>query len=131
MVRCVGAVAFFFFLKGKTAGYMDTIVTIIIMFGWVVLNFTAGAKLVAEYTPISYDISVIIVGVIILIYLIAGGFDAVVKTDIVQTFGIFLLFVLMMYLLTTTSTKPGLAFMDLFSIPAMQIVNFYCYMFRT
>jgi Na+/proline symporter len=116
---------FFFFLKGKTAGYMATIVTIIIMFGWVVLNFTAGAKLVAEYTPISYDLSVIIVGVIILIYLLAGGFDAVVKTDIVQTFGIFLLFVLMMYLLTTTSTKPGLAFMDLFSIPLMQIISFF------
>lgn len=116
---------FFFFLKGKTAGYLATIVTIIIMFGWVVLNFTAGAKLVSEYTPISYGLSVIIVGSIILVYLVAGGFDAVVKTDIVQTFGIFLLFVLMMYLLTTTGTKPGLSFMDLFSIPAMQIVSFF------
>jgi SSS family solute:Na+ symporter len=48
-----------------------------------------------------------------------------VKTDIVQTFGIFLLFVLMMYLLTTTNTKPGLSFMDLFSLPAMQIVSFF------
>ena len=82
---------FFFFLKGKTAGYLATLITIIIMFGWVVLNFTAGAKLVSEYTPISYNLSVIIVGVIILFYLLAGGFDAVVKTDIVQTFGIFLL----------------------------------------
>jgi sodium/proline symporter len=116
---------FFFFLKGKTAGYLATIVTIIIMFGWVVLNFTAGAKLVSEYTPISYGMSVIIVGSIILIYLVAGGFDAVVKTDIVQTIGIFLLFVLMMYLLSTTGTKPGLAFMDLFSIPASQIVSFF------
>ena len=116
---------FFFFLKGKTAGYLATIATIIIMFGWVVLNFTAGAKLVSEYTPISYDLSVIIVGAIILAYLIAGGFDAVVKTDIVQTFGIFLLFVLMMFLLTTTSSKPELAFMDLFSIPASQIISFF------
>jgi len=116
---------FFFFFKGRFAGYLATIITITIMFGWVVLNFTAGAKLVSEYTPISYDISVIIVGVIILLYLLAGGFDAVVKTDIVQTFGIFLLFVLMMYLLTTTSTKPDLVFMDLFSIPAMQIISFF------
>ena len=116
---------FFFFLKGKTAGYLATIATIIIMFGWVVLNFTAGAKLVSEYTPISYDLSVIIVGGIILAYLIAGGFDAVVKTDIVQTFGIFLLFVLMMYLLTTSASKPKLAFMDLFSIPASQIISFF------
>ncbi len=116
---------FFFFLKGRFAGYLATIITIIIMFGWVVLNFTAGAKLVSEYTPISYDLSVIIVGVIILAYLVAGGFDAVVKTDVVQTFGIFLLFVLMMYLLSTTSTKPDVIFMDLFSIPPMQIISFF------
>lgn len=116
---------FFFFFKGKYAGYLATVITIIIMFGWVVLNFTAGAKLVSEYTPISYDLSVIIVGVIILAYLVAGGFDAVVKTDIVQTFGIFLLFVLMMYLLSSSSTKPEVIFMDLFSIPTMQIISFF------
>ncbi|PID91836.1 MAG: hypothetical protein CSA96_06325 [Bacteroidetes bacterium] len=116
---------FFFFLKGKTAGYLATTVTIVIMFGWVVLNFTAGAKLVAEYTSISYDLSVVIVGVIILLYLTAGGFDAVVKTDIVQTFGIFLLFVLMMYLLSTGETKPDLVAADLFSIPAMQLISFF------
>ena len=116
---------FFFFFKGKYAGILATVITIIIMFGWVVLNFTAGAKLVSEYTPISYNLSVIIVGVIILAYLVAGGFDAVVKTDIVQTFGIFLLFVLMMYLLSTSSTKPEVVFMDLFNLPPMQIISFF------
>ncbi|MFO7669835.1 MAG: sodium:solute symporter family protein [Bacteroidales bacterium] len=116
---------FFYFLKGRFAGYLATIITIIIMFGWVVLNFTAGAKLVSEYTPISYNLSVIIVAGIILAYLIAGGFDAVVKTDVIQTFGIFLLFVLMMYLLTTTPNKPELRFLDLFHIPAMKIISFF------
>jgi len=116
---------FFFFLKGKFAGYLATIITITVMFGWVVLNFTAGGKLVSEYTAISYDFSVIIVGVIILLYLLAGGFDAVVKTDVIQTVGIFLLFVLMMYLLLTTNTKPELAFMDLFNLPAGQIISFF------
>lgn len=116
---------FFFHLKGRTAGYLATLATITIMFGWVVLNFTAGARLISEYTPISYDLSVIIVGLIILFYLLAGGFDAVVKTDMVQTFGIFLLFVLMVYLLVTTDTKPALVFADLFSIPTQQIISFF------
>lgn len=116
---------FFFFLKGRFAGYLATIITIIIMFGWVVLNFTAGAKLISEYTPITYGFSVIIVGVIILLYLMAGGFDAVVKTDIIQTIGIFLLFILMMYLLFTTQSKPELVFMDLFRTPALEIVSFF------
>jgi Na+/proline symporter len=116
---------FFFFMKGRFAGYLATIITIIIMFGWVVLNFIAGAKLISEYTPITYGFSVIIVGVIILLYLMAGGFDAVVKTDIIQTIGIFLLFVLMMYLLLTTHSKPSLAFMDLFETPVQEIVSFF------
>ena len=116
---------FFFYLKGRTAGYLSAIVVIIIMFGWVVLNFTAGAKLVQEYTPISYNWSVIIIAVIILFYLIAGGFKAVVKTDIIQTLGIFLLFILMIYLLVTSETKPKIAFGELFSIPTKEIINFF------
>lgn len=116
---------FFFHLKGKTAGYLSAIVVVIIMFGWVVLNFTAGAKLVQEYTPISYDFSVILIGVIILIYLLAGGFKAVVRTDIIQTGGIFLLFILMIYLLVTTTVKPNLAFSELFNIPTKEIINFF------
>lgn len=116
---------FFFFYKGRWAGYLSAIVVIIIMFGWVVLNFTAGAKLVQEYTPINYDWSVIIIATIILIYLLAGGFKAVVKTDIIQTIGIFLLFILMIYLLVKSETKPKLEFAELFSIPTKEIVNFF------
>jgi len=116
---------FFFFLKGPFAGYLATLITIIIMFGWVVLNFIAGAKLISEYTPISYNFSVVIVGVIILLYLIAGGFDAVVKTDVIQTVGIFLLFVLMMYLLMATDAKPRLIVGELFAIPVKEIISFF------
>ncbi len=116
---------FFFFLKGRFAGYLATLITIIIMFGWVVLNFIAGAKLISEYTPINYNLSVILVGAIILLYLLAGGFDAVVKTDIIQTIGIFLLFVLMVYLLISTHIRPSLAFMDLFNIPPMKIISYF------
>lgn len=116
---------FFFFFKGRAAGYLSAIVVIIIMFGWVVLNFTAGAKLVQEYTPISYNWSVIIIGVIILSYLVAGGFKAVVKTDIIQTLGIFLLFVLMIYLLINTESRPKIVVSEFFSIPTSEIINFF------
>ncbi len=116
---------FFFYSKGKTAGYLSAIVVIIIMFGWVVLNFTAGAKLVEAYTPINYNWSVLLIGVIIIAYLIAGGFKAVVKTDIIQTLGIFLFFVLMIYLLVNSETKPKIVISDLFAIPTKEIINFF------
>ena len=116
---------FFFFLKGRFAGYLATLIVVIIMFGWVVLNFIAGAKLVSEYTPISYEFSVLIVGAVILAYLVAGGFSAVVKTDLIQTIGIFLLFILMIYLLIVSPTKPAIIFLDLFRIPVTEMVSFF------
>ena len=116
---------FFFYLKGKTAGYLSAIVVIIIMFGWVVLNFTAGAKLVEAYTPINYNWSVLLIGLIIIVYLIAGGFKAVVKTDIIQTLGIFLFFILMIYLLVNSETKPKIVISDLVAIPTKEIINFF------
>jgi sodium/proline symporter len=116
---------FFFFLKGRFAGYLASVIVMIIMFGWVVLNFTAGAKLIEEYTPISYEFSVIIVGVIILLYLLMGGFNAVVKTDIIQTMGIFLLFVLMLFLIITSTSTITISPRELFSIPVFQIVSFF------
>lgn len=116
---------FFFFLKGRFAGYLATLIVIVIMFGWVVLNFIAGAKLIEEYTVINYDFSVIIIGLIILLYLLAGGFSAVVKTDIIQTLGIFLLFILMIYLYVKTEAKPKIMIIDLFKIPPMKLISFF------
>lgn len=116
---------YFFHTKGKVAGYLSAIVVVIIMFGWVVLNFIAGAKLVEEYTPINYNLSVIIIGVIILIYLVAGGFRAVVRTDVIQTGGIFLLVVLMIYLMISTPIKPHFALAGLFAMPVKEIINFF------
>jgi Na+/proline symporter len=116
---------FFFFTKGRFAGYLSTLIVVIIMFGWVVLNFIAGGKVVSEYTPISFNLSVIIVAAVILAYLIAGGFHAVVRTDMIQTVGIFLLFILMIYLLIASPTKPHIVFMDLFRISVMELVSFF------
>lgn len=116
---------FFFFTKGRFAGYLSTLIVVIIMFGWVVLNFIAGGKLVAEYTPISYELSVILVAGVILTYMLIGGFRAVVVTDIIQSVGIFLLIILMIYLLIAAPVKPKILFMDLFAIPVKEIVSFF------
>ena len=116
---------FFFFYKGKFAGYLSTIIVVTIMFGWVVLNFIAGGKLVEEYTPINYEWSVFLVAGVILAYLVAGGFKAVVITDMIQSVGILLLLVLMIYLLIAAPEKPQIAFMDLFKIETQEMISFF------
>ena len=116
---------FFFDKKGKITGFLVSLVVLISMFGWVIVNFTGGAKVITEYSALSFELSVILMGVIILTYLLIGGFKAVVKTDIIQTVGISLLFILMIYLLFNFGGSLTSAEFNLFSIPAGQIINFF------
>jgi SSS family solute:Na+ symporter len=56
---------------------------------------------------------------------LAGGFRAVVKTDIVQTIGIFLLVILMIYLLFTSEGSIAIVPSDLFSLPFSKVFSFF------
>jgi Na+/proline symporter len=116
---------FFFDKKGKITGYLVSLVVLLSMFGWVIVNFTGGAKVITEYSALSFELSIILMGVVILTYLLIGGFKAVVKTDIIQSIGISLLFILMIFLLFSFGGSLTLAEFNLFSIPVGQIVNFF------
>lgn len=116
---------FFFDQKGRLTGYLVSIVVFLSMFGWVIVNFTGGAKVISEYSALSFELSIILMGIVILTYLLIGGFKAVVKTDVIQTLGISLLFVLMLFLLLTSGSSLTFADFNLFSIPMGQIINFF------
>jgi len=116
---------FFFDQKGKLTGYLVSIVVFLSMFGWAIVNFTGGAKVISEYSALSFELSIILMGLVILTYLLIGGFKAVVKTDVIQTIGILLLFVLMLFLLFTSGSSLTSADFNLFSIPVGQIINFF------
>lgn len=116
---------FFFDQKGKLTGYLVSVVVFLSMFGWVIVNFTGGAKVISEYSVLSFELSIILMGIVILTYLLVGGFKAVVKTDVIQAFGISLLFILMLFLLFTSGNSLASADFNLFSIPVGQIVNFF------
>lgn len=116
---------FFFDQKGRLTGYLVSIVVFLSMFGWVVVNFTGGVKVISEYSALNFKSSVILMGIVILTYLLIGGFKAVVKTDVVQTLGIFLLFILMIFLFFTPGNSLIPADFNLFSIPVGQIINFF------
>lgn len=116
---------FFFDQKGKLTGYLVSIIVFITMFGWVVVNFTGGAKVISEYSSLSFESSIILMGVVILTYLLIGGFKAVVKTDVIQGMSIFLLFILMLFLLLTSGSSLTSADFSLFSIPVGHIITFF------
>lgn len=116
---------FFFDRFGKVAGYLAGLIVFTTMLGWLIVNLIGGGKILEQFTPLGYEWSVISVGAVILVYVFVGGFKAVVKTDIIQSLGIVLLFILMVYLLVTGNTNLKPADFNLFSIPIVQLISFF------
>ncbi len=78
---------------GLKTGLIATIVIIIWFLLVVIVQFIAGARIISAISPVNYIIAVLLMGFIVLIYSLMGGFRAVVRTDIFQylVFGILLL----------------------------------------
>ncbi|OGI29726.1 MAG: hypothetical protein A2288_02645 [Candidatus Moranbacteria bacterium RIFOXYA12_FULL_44_15] len=116
---------YFFDKKGRLAGFLVSLVVVISMFGWVIVNFTGGAKIITEYSAVNFESAVIIMGIVVLSYLTIGGFKAVVKTDFIQAFGLFTILGLIIISLMSNVSSFSKVNVDFFSIPAGQIINFF------
>jgi len=71
---------------------------IFVLFTAVVINqFIAGGVVLSHISSFSYSTAVVICGAVILIYLLFGGFRAVIKTDIFQYVSIVFLLILLFF----------------------------------
>ncbi len=75
---------YYYKLYDKKSSYWASGINLITMFGLFLINLIATAKVFAFYTHINYPLAVVIVALVILIYLLLAGFNAVVNTDILQ-----------------------------------------------
>ena len=86
---------YFKYNYGKKASIFASLVSIFLMFGFAMLNLIAGTKIFTFFTGWPFWLCAILMTLIILIYLLLGGFKAVAKTDILQYAAmVFILFVL-------------------------------------
>lgn len=69
---------------GKKVAILASLLTIFLMFGVMVLNIIAGSKIFVFFTSWPFWLCATITVVIVMIYLLLGGYDAVVKTDRIQ-----------------------------------------------
>ena len=67
----------------KTALYV-MIAIFIFYFGALIAQFVGSGKILTEITGMNYSVSVIVIFVVIMSYLLMGGFKSVVKTDVFQ-----------------------------------------------
>ncbi|MGH1335339.1 MAG: sodium:solute symporter family transporter [Aureispira sp.] len=79
---------------------LTNILTIGVQFFWVTLALVGGAKTIAYFNVLSYEVALLSTAIVLLFYLLLSGFKAVILTDVVQTviilaFLAFLVFVIL------------------------------------
>ncbi len=114
---------YFYHKFGKKVGTMSAIIVFIMFISLLLVQFIAGGKILSLLSGWSYILSVLIIGVIILLYMMLGGFSSVVKTDVFQFFiMITLLFVLIFSFNAPINITPNQS--NLFSVGISQIIGF-------
>ncbi len=89
----------FYFKYGKKTGVASALILFVVYFGMLLNQFIAGSSILSHISGWSYETALIASASVITIYLFAGGFKSVVKTDVFQYIIMFILFVLLAYVL--------------------------------
>jgi len=83
--------------KNNTAKKVANWFSNIILLAWLLIGMIGGAKIIQEFGFLSYEIAVLITSFVILSYILLAGFRAVLMTDVIQSFVIFVLLILVTF----------------------------------
>jgi len=89
----------------KSAGAVSAAILLIVYFGMLLNQFIAGSSILSNISGLSYELSLLLSSLVITIYLVAGGFSSVIKTDIFQYIVLFVMFVLLGFILLGEQTE--------------------------
>ncbi len=103
-------------------GILGAIIFFIAFFALLIGQFIAGGSLFAPLLGISYPIAVLIMGFGTLIYLLLGGFKAVIKTDFIQFLIMFFVFVFILFTINIGKFAPEQ--IDFISIGSFSIIAY-------
>lgn len=92
---------------GPSSGKISSLLSIFLMIGLAIINIIAGTKIFSFFTGWPFWICAIIMTLIIAVYLFLGGFDAVVKTDIIQYIAMILLLIIFTLILFKGTIIPS------------------------
>ncbi|MCV9389203.1 sodium:solute symporter family protein [Reichenbachiella ulvae] len=110
-------------LPAHTTGSVQTAwltngITTAVQFFWILLSLAGGAKVISYFQLFSYEVALLITSGVVLAYVLASGYKAVVLTDVVQAIIILFFLGLLVYgivqgqghelINTTTSEKVSI-----------------------
>lgn len=81
----------FYRTNSEFARNFANIVSIAILFGWLLTGIIGGGKIINDFGFLSYNVAVLLTAVVILAYILIAGHKAVIITDVIQSIIIFLL----------------------------------------
>ncbi|MEN8225661.1 MAG: sodium:solute symporter family protein [Bacteroidota bacterium] len=95
----------FYHKYGNGPGAVSAAILLFVYFGMLLNQFIAGSSILANISGLSYEVSLLLSSIIITVYLVAGGFNSVIKTDIFQYIVLFVLFIILAVILTGQQTN--------------------------
>jgi len=98
---------YFKYNYGKRPAIFASLITIFLMFGYLVLNLMAGTKIFSFFTGWPFWLCAITMVLIVMVYILMGGFKAVVRTDIVQYIAIIFILGALAFTLFNGSLIPA------------------------
>jgi len=117
----------YFYKKfGRSAGFLAATITFIVYVGFLLIQFIAGGIVLSSITGWPYTLSVLLMGIVVIIYLFTAGFKAVIKTDMFQYVMILLLVVISVFMFSRIEVLEPSHF-NIFAGGAFNIVSFFLY----
>ncbi len=108
----------------KKVAFIVSLITIFLMFGFLVINLIAGAKIFVYFSGWPFWMCALVMMIVVLIYILMGGFKAVVKTDILQYVAMLFILVLLVLILFKGSVIPPTEW-NLFNIDKLSLIGFF------
>jgi len=115
---------YFKYNYGRKVALLASALTIFITFGFLLMNLIVGTKIFVFFTGWPFGLCSCIMISIVLIYVLMGGFKAVVRTDIIQYIIIIFLLILLTFILFNGSLIP-VSEWNFFKMDISLIIGFF------
>jgi len=86
-----------FVTNTKNTAVVTNLITIVVQFFWIVLSLAGGAKIIAFFDILSYEMALLITTGVVLTYVLVSGYKAVIITDIIQALIIIVFLIIIVY----------------------------------
>ncbi len=113
--------------KSKVAKIIGNIFTIIVLFIWILTGVVAGSKILEHFGMFSYEISLGITLIFVLIYILFSGYRGVILTDIVQGIIILVLLGFITFNLVINESVFEILNVSTNSMSFLDLVGFFLY----